>query len=199
MPEFLIGEDGFMTEKSIHDLAHWYSERAPDPDCLTFEVHLMLMRAYATLAIGSQFEIRGGLSRARYNVLRILYQNPEHRLLMSEIVEGLRVSPTNITKLVDGLVTDGLVRRVGHSEDKRKTWAELTNKGQQVVELAIPGVAAHTGRLWGGLNHQEKHLLIHLLAKLRMHNATDDASASISKFTEILMDSTAARNGATTD
>ena len=186
MPEFLIGEDGFMTERSIHDLANWYSEKAANPDCLTFEVHLSLMRAQAILAIGSQFEIRGGLSRARYNVLRILYQNPEHRLLMSEIVEGLRVSPTNITKLVDGLVTDGLVRRVGHSEDKRKTWAELTDKGRQVVQLAIPGVAAHTARLWGGLNDAEKRLLIHLLAKLRMHNAMEEASANISKFTELL-------------
>ena len=196
MPEFLIGEDGFMTEKSVHELALWYSEKASDPDTLTFEVHLSLMRAYATLSIGSQFEIRGGLSRARYNVLRILFQNPEHRLLMSEIVEGLRVSPTNITKLVDGLVTDGLVRRVGHSEDKRKTWAELTDKGRQVVELAIPGVAAHTGRLWAGLNDAEKHLLIHLLSKLRMHNAMDDASASVSKFTELLAASASSSNGA---
>lgn len=186
MPEFLIGEDGFMTEKSVHDLARWYSERADYPDCLTFEVHLSLMRSANTLSVGSQFEIRGGLSRARYNVLRILFQNPEHRLLMSEIVEGLRVSPTNITKLVDGLVTDGLVRRVGHSEDKRKTWAELTDRGREVVERAIPGVAEHTGRLWGGLNDPEKRLLIHLLAKLRMHNAMDDASNSVSKFTELL-------------
>jgi DNA-binding MarR family transcriptional regulator len=186
MAEFMVDEEGFMTEKSIHELAHWYSEQTRDTDQLSFEVHLMLMRASSTLATGSQFEIRGGLSRARYNVLRILYQNPEQRLLMSEIVEGLRVSPTNITKLVDGLVVDGLVRRVGHSEDKRKTWAELTDKGRHVVELAIPGVAAHTGRLWSGLTNEEKRLLIHLLAKLRMHNFTVDASRSITKFTELL-------------
>ncbi|HLF79160.1 MAG TPA: MarR family transcriptional regulator [Dehalococcoidia bacterium] len=170
-----------MTERSVHDLARWYSERSQDTDELSFEVHLMLLRTYSLLTTGSQFEVRGGLSRARYNVLRILHQAPEERLTMSDIVEGLNVSPTNITKLVDGLTSEGLVRRVGHSEDKRKTWAELTDEGRRVVEMAIPGVSAHTGWLWAGLNDEEKRVLIHLLAKMRLHAATAGATGVVSK------------------
>jgi DNA-binding MarR family transcriptional regulator len=185
MPEFLVQDDGLMTERSVRDLAQWYNERSPETDELSFEVHLSLMRTAALLAVGSQFEIRGGLSRARYNVLRILHQSPDERLTMSDIVEGLNVSPTNITKLVDGLVGDGLVRRVGHSQDKRKTWAELTDAGRQVVERAIPGVSAHTGWLWAGLNDEEKRVLIHLLAKMRLHAATDEATNLVTKFSRL--------------
>jgi DNA-binding MarR family transcriptional regulator len=179
MPEFIVGEDGLMTERAVCDLATWYNEHCPKTDRLSFEVHLMLIRTYGAMTAGSQFEARGGLSRARYNVLRVLHQAEDKRLLMSEIVDLMNVSPTNITKLVDGLVGDGLVRRVSHAEDKRKTWAELTEEGLQVVEMAMPGVATHTHRLWSAFSDEEKRLLIHLLAKFRLHAAIGMAEGRV--------------------
>jgi MarR family transcriptional regulator, 2-MHQ and catechol-resistance regulon repressor len=174
MTEGFSVEDGWMTDSAIHDLATWYSENCPEPSLLTFEAHLMVIKAYAALIPGSPLDTSAGLSRARYNVLRLLYRAPNHRLLMGDFAEEMNVSPTNITKLMDTLAADGLVVRVSHEVDKRKTWAEITPAGIAMVENALPNVAAHVEGLWCGLNEDEKRALIHILAKMRLHAMTSD-------------------------
>ena len=96
-------------------------------------------------------------------------------MLMSDIVQGMNVSPTNITKLVDSLVADGLVRRAGHEQDKRRTWAELTEKGEALLLECIPLVGQHIKRLWGCLEESEKTVLVHLLTKMRLNSQVNGA------------------------
>jgi len=174
---FMI-DDGWMSDSGIHDLASWYHEHCPETSLLTFEAHLMIIRTYANLIPGSPLDASAGLSRARFNVLRLLYRAPNHRMLMGDFAEEMNVSPTNITKLMDTLVADGLVRRVTHEVDKRKTWAEATPDGIALVESALPSVADHVEGLWEGLDEEEKRALIHLLAKMRMHAVTSDKAAA---------------------
>jgi MarR family 2-MHQ and catechol resistance regulon transcriptional repressor len=168
MTEFQHLADGLLTDKTIHELAEWYVEQSPaGGDALTYEAHLMFMRTHLAVTSIEGPSARAGLTRARYNVLRSLYRAEGRRLLMNQIGQGLSVSPTNITKLIDGLVEDDLVQRVHHPHDKRMTWAELTPKGAKMFEELLPQVKQHTERLWAGLNHEEKRLLVHLLAKVR--------------------------------
>jgi DNA-binding MarR family transcriptional regulator len=162
-------EDGWLREGTVRDLAEWYHDHCPATDELSFEAHLMVLRAYVTLQDESPLDGAAGLSRARYNILRMLYQAPDRRLLMSDFVAGMNVSPTNITKLVDTLVADGFVVRVGHEQDKRRTWAHLTDAGALLVERALPKVGKHVDSLWNCLEDEEKTVLIHLLAKIRMN------------------------------
>jgi MarR family 2-MHQ and catechol resistance regulon transcriptional repressor len=79
---------------------------------------------------------------------------------------------------MDTLVADGLVVRVTHEIDKRKTWAQITDAGRKMVENALPNVADHVESLWTGLDEEEKRALIHLLAKMRMHAVTTDKVAA---------------------
>jgi MarR family transcriptional repressor of emrRAB len=129
----------------------------------------MILRAYVAVASDSPLEKVAGLSRPRYNILRMLYQEQDRRLLMSDFAEGMNVSPTNITKLVDSLVADGLVTRVGHDVDKRRRWAELTPKGARLVQDTLGPVSDHVSGLWDCLETQEKTVLVHLLSKMRLH------------------------------
>lgn len=180
---------GWMSEAPVHDLATWYHDECPDTTSLTFEAHLMVLRTYVTLVEQSPLERVAGLSRARYNILRMLYQAPDKRLLMGDFVQGMNVSPTNITKLVDSLVADGLVQRATHELDKRKTWARLTGDGERLVEVALPLVAEHVKSLWGCLEEEEKQVLVHLLAKMRLHWASADAqrpTAVARKYAQLL-------------
>ena len=87
--EFLVQDDGLLAEKSTHELARWYSERSETRESLSYEVHVMMTRAYTTLSAGPGPATRAGLSRARYNFLRVLYQAEEMRMLLSEIGQGL--------------------------------------------------------------------------------------------------------------
>jgi DNA-binding MarR family transcriptional regulator len=178
MPDFTV-RDGWLTETSVRDLAAWYHEQCPETDALTFEAHLMVLRAYVSLASDSPLEKVAGLSRPRYNILRLLYQEPDRRLLMSDFAAGMNVSPTNITKLVDSLVADGLVTRVGHDVDKRRRWAELTPKGARLVEDTLHPVSDHVSELWDCLEPSEKKVLVHLLSKMRLHWMSVNASSPV--------------------
>jgi len=175
MNQFEVGEDGLLSETPVTDLATWYNQHCPQTDAMAFEAQFMLMRTYMSLKLDSPFELRGGITRARYNVLRILAQAPEERLLMTDIVTGMNVSPTNITKLVDVLVEADFVRRAPDPADKRKFWVELTPEGKRIFEEIIPDVGEHVRAFWNGISEQEMRTLIHLLSRLRLNAMTSDS------------------------
>jgi DNA-binding MarR family transcriptional regulator len=68
-----------------------------------------------------------GLTRARATVMARLHQvGPTNQRTLAE---ELRVSPRNITGLVDGLEAAGLVERAPHPGDRRATLVRLTGDG----------------------------------------------------------------------
>ena len=177
MDQFEVGEDGLLSETPITDLASWYSQHCPQTPHLAFEAQFMLMRTYMSLKLDSPFELRGGITRARYNVLRMLAQSPEQRLQMTDIVTGMNVSPTNITKLVDVLVDDNYVRRAPDPDDKRKFWVELLPQGQRIFEEIVPDVGDHVRAFWTGISEREMRTLVHLLSRIRLNAMTADSFA----------------------
>lgn len=179
MSEFLVSKEGLLSEKPIRELAEWYSSYSNSGDSLSYEAHVMMLRAYLALTAASELRTEQGFSRSRYNVLRILYRAEGRRLQMSEIGAGLNVNPANVTKLVDGLERDGWVRRVADLEDKRCIWAELTPRGAEAFEAALPTVIRHTERIWRSFSDREKRVLVHLLAKLRLVLLEDRAESQL--------------------
>lgn len=177
--QFIVGENGLLSETAACEQALWYAARCPELDPLDFEAHTMLLRAYMALRTDTPFESRGGLTKARYDVLRMLHGEADHRKLMTDIVQAMNVSPTNITKLVDGLERDGYVRRVGNLYDKRKVWVEILASGADIVEETMPYVVRHVSSLWQGMTQEEKRVLVHLLAKLRLEILTHGADEQV--------------------
>lgn len=163
MPEFTVDDDGFMRE-SLRNM------ESPDGEynSLTHEAHETLIKAYTSLTATIRRRNPSTQSLGRYNLLRHLHYAPNHRLLMSDLGDALETSPTVVTRLVDSLVTDGLVRRVEHSEDKRKTWAEITEAGTRLYEREHPAMTLEVERAWASVTPEEKRLLIHLLSKFRL-------------------------------
>lgn len=181
MNQFEVGGDGLLSEKPITELAAWYNEHCPKTPSLAFEAQFMIMRTYMSLKLDSPFELRGGITRARYNVLRFLAQAPDDRLLMTDLVTGMNVSPTNITKLVDVLVEDDCVRRAPDPGDKRKFWVELLPHGRQLFEEIIPDVGDHVGAFWDGISEKEMRTFIHLLSRVRLNAMTTESFAAHAK------------------
>jgi DNA-binding MarR family transcriptional regulator len=181
MNQFEVGEDGLLSETPVTDLATWYNEHCPNTPSLAFEAQFMLMRTYMSLKLDSPFELRGGVTRARYNLLRLLAQSPEQRLLMTDIVISMNVSPTNITKLVDVLVEDNYVRRAPDPLDKRKFWVELMPEGKRIFEEIVPDVGDHVRAFWNGISEQEMRTLVHLLSRIRLNAMTSDSFSQHAK------------------
>lgn len=95
---------------------------------------------------------RDGLTEARAHVLWILQDGPvTHRTLADE----LKVTPRNITGLVDGLVATGHVVRRPHPTDRRATLVDLTDAGSTLVTAMVDGYADLHDVLFGGLSDSQ--------------------------------------------
>ena len=168
MPDFQMQDGGLMFEASTHRYSRLLAEMTGG-DPLSYEANFMLVKAYTTLTAVSRQVNPSRISLGRYNVLRLLFAADGHRLLMSELSDSLEVSPTVVTRLVDTLADGGYVERTGHDTDKRKTWATMTPAGEALFNEEWPPMAAMVQELWQGFRANEKRMLVHLLAKLRLN------------------------------
>jgi DNA-binding MarR family transcriptional regulator len=105
-----------------------------------------------TAALDSELRSGHGLSMATYDVLLRLARAPDRSLRMSELALRVMMSPSGLTRAVDRLVAQGLVRRERSEDDARVMLAQLTDRGRQVLRQAatthLRGIREHlTGRL----------------------------------------------------
>ncbi|HET6954441.1 MAG TPA: MarR family transcriptional regulator [Acidimicrobiales bacterium] len=76
------------------------------------------------------------LTFARYEVLMLLSFASRGSLPITKVGERLLVHPTGITRLVDKLETQGLVRREQHPDDRRSVLVAITAQGRRVAAEA---------------------------------------------------------------
>lgn len=100
-----------------------------------------------TAALDGELQAEHGLSLADYEVLAHLSEAPDRRLRMTELAERLHLSPSGLTRRLDGLVGAGLVARDRCAADRRGSFAVLTDPGRRRLEAAAPthveGVRRH--------------------------------------------------------
>jgi DNA-binding MarR family transcriptional regulator len=90
-----------------------------------------LLRVHAALTrdLSAQLEAEHGLTISDYEVLLRLATAPERRLKRVELAASVVLSPSGITRLLDGLESAGLVARAACATDRRVTYAVLTDEG----------------------------------------------------------------------
>lgn len=81
-----------------------------------------------------------------YEVLVHLSEAPERRLRMSDLSERLLHSKSRLTQRIDRLARRGWVRREKCDEDRRGTFACLTDNGHAAITAAAPGHVADVRR-----------------------------------------------------
>ncbi len=102
-----------------------------------------IMRAQQLVATAVDRALRPlGLTFARYEVLMLLGFSRDGALPITKVGERLMVHPTGITKLVDKLEQQGLVRREAHPTDRRGTLAGITPEGRELAAKATRAVTA---------------------------------------------------------
>lgn len=77
-----------------------------------------------------------GLTVRDYEVLLYLAQADDRRLPMSALSERTMLTRSGITRLVDGLVSQGLIERVSCKSDARVSYARLTDAGYEKLRQA---------------------------------------------------------------
>jgi DNA-binding MarR family transcriptional regulator len=97
--------------------------------------------------LDNELQAEHGLSLGDYEVLVHLSEAPGRALRMADLASRLHLSPSGITRRIDGLVRSGLVERRPCETDRRGLNAVLTAKGLQRLEKAAPthvrGVREH--------------------------------------------------------
>jgi len=87
------------------------------------------------------------LPLSSYDVLLALVEAPDRRLRMHELAQAVVLSRSGLTRLVDRLEHEGLLRRDRSGSDRRATYAVLTLKGFRAFRRAWPiyaqGIVKH--------------------------------------------------------
>ncbi|OXM46977.1 MarR family transcriptional regulator [Amycolatopsis alba DSM 44262] len=79
---------------------------------------------------------RFGLAPASFDILIRLVRSPEHRMPMTRLAVEAALSSGGFTKVADRLVASDLICRVPSPDDRRVTFAALTEHGLDVAQQA---------------------------------------------------------------
>jgi DNA-binding MarR family transcriptional regulator len=109
-----------------------------------------MLRVHASLlrAMDADLTAAHGIGLRSYEVLLHLGDAGRHRLRMSDLCRSVLLSASGVSRLVDRMERDGLVRRERCSEDGRGYWAVLTTAGRDKLGEARPTHLAGVRRLF---------------------------------------------------
>lgn len=74
-----------------------------------------------------------------YDILAHLDSAPRGAVRMQKLAETVLLSRSGLTRLVDRMELSGLVERHPCEEDRRGTYAVITNRGEESLMEAMPG------------------------------------------------------------
>ena len=109
--------------------------------------------------------------------LIVLWQLQAYRVLtMGQIANAIDLTPRGVTRIVDGLESDGFVKRTYSKQDKRVRTVEITPKGNEFLRSATPDIQEKFANLFDVLSKKESIEFVRILEKL-----TDHMKAEIDK------------------
>ena len=105
-----------------------------------------------TRVLDAELRASHDLTWAEYDVLLRLAKASGRTLTMTELARRIMISPSGLTRVVDGLESSGFVKRTRSENDARVVSASLTDPGRDKVKRAaqthLRGIREHfTSRL----------------------------------------------------
>jgi DNA-binding MarR family transcriptional regulator len=128
-----------------------------------------LLRGHAAVrrSLTAQLEAAHGLTVNDFEALLLLSRAEKHYMRRVDLATGLQLTASGVTRLLDGLEEQGLVRKAACSTDARVTYAVLTKAGSRKLEQAA---SAHVSAIEGLFEERytpgELAVLAELLARL---------------------------------
>ena len=116
------------------------------------ETWTRFLRAHAALTrrLNADLIASQGLTVNDYEVLLHLARAPERALRRVDLAERLLLTPSGITRLLDGLQRAGYVEKAACDSDARVVYAKLTDAGRDKLRAATDDHVASIRALFGG-------------------------------------------------
>jgi MarR family 2-MHQ and catechol resistance regulon transcriptional repressor len=111
-----------------------------DFDDPRFTAFGLFAEAYTGLTnrFAAQFE-QHRLSSVEFEVLLRLARSPQKRLRMTDLAGQTSLSTSGVTRVVDRMDREGLIRREACPSDRRSSYAVITEAGIKRLEDVLPG------------------------------------------------------------
>jgi DNA-binding MarR family transcriptional regulator len=131
--------------------------------------HLAAMRRF-----NGELSSAHGLTINDYEVLLHLAHAPDRMMRRVDLAKSVLLTPSGITRLLEGLERCGYVERASCSSDARVTYALLTDEGYEKLREAsathVEGIRSH----FAGFSPEELETLAAMLARLPLADVADD-------------------------
>ena len=138
---------------------------AADQQDLSLKLFVVLSRAVQTITKRVEEDIKKyGLNPTEFAVLELLFSKGDQPI--QKIGEKILLASSSITYVVDKLEKKQLLARKPCPEDRRVTYAVITPEGKQLMDSIFPRHKAAMEEIFGGLDAEEKELMITQLKKL---------------------------------
>jgi len=105
------------------------------------------------------------LTPGKFNILLAVKQDGQEGISQVEVSKRIIVTPSNMTKLIDKLQTDGLVTRSALEGDRRVNILKITTKGVKLLDSVWEGYNSRLKNLIASLNNNEQKAVSSLLVK----------------------------------
>jgi DNA-binding MarR family transcriptional regulator len=122
-------------------MAQVLTEQAVEP---AVRAWTRLLRASATTArsLSAELQEEHGLTLNDYEALLVLSRAEDWRMKRVDLARNLMLTPSGVTRLLQGLEDAGLVERATCDTDLRVTYAQLTDAGREKLGAASSGHVA---------------------------------------------------------
>lgn len=122
----------------------------PNPAPAALRAWTRLLRAHAstTRLLSADLQQQHGLSVNDYEALLVLSRADGRRMRRVDLARHLLLTPSGVTRLLEGLERAGLVERAACDTDLRVTYARLTDAGAARLEDASPSHVGSVRRLF---------------------------------------------------
>jgi len=129
---------------------------------------IILYRAYRAIEAHAERSIsKSGLNATEFAVLELLYHKGS--MPLQHIGEKILIASGSITYVVDKLEKKELAVRIQSREDRRITYADLTERGRRFMDDFFPQHGSDIRKAMGALTAEEMSALAEGLKKLGRH------------------------------
>lgn len=132
---------------------------------LSLKLFVVLTRTLDSIKKKIEDDIKTlGLNPTEFAVLELIYHKGDQPI--QKIGEKVLIASSSITYVVDKLEKKQLVKRNPCPNDRRITFATLTDNGEKLMDTLFPKHRKAINEILLGLSREEKENMIHQLKKL---------------------------------
>lgn len=131
----------------------------------SLKLFIVLSRAHKAISEATnQFIQKNGLNPTEFAVLELLYH--KGRQPLQKIGNKILIASGSITYVVDKLEKRNFIERISCPNDRRVTFAEITELGSEFMDKLFPEHEQNLHELLEALSPEEKETAIDLLKKI---------------------------------